>query len=61
MSPRIMTRICTSQTRAVSDLGLEALYDGGSKDLRVEMVSDIFRKRTLFDFTHEYHLLPQYP
>ena len=58
MSPRIMTRICASQTRAVSELGLGALYDGGSKDLRIEMVSDIFRKRFLFVFTHEYHLLP---
>ena len=42
MSPRSMTRICTSQTHAVSELGLGALYDGGSKDLRVELVSETF-------------------
>ena len=39
-----MIRTCLSQTRAFSGLGLGAPYDGGSKDLRVELVSESFRK-----------------
>ena len=39
-----MTRTCISQTRAFLGLGLGASYDGGSKDLRVELVSESFRK-----------------
>ena len=39
-----MTRTCISQARAFSGLGLGAPYDGGSKDLRVDLVSQRFRK-----------------
>ena len=40
-----MTRTCISQTRAFPGLWLGAPYDGGSKDLRVELVSESSRKR----------------
>ena len=51
-----MTRICTSQTWAISELGLGALYDGGSKDLRAGQ-SNIF----VSGFVRFYSRIPSSP